>query len=546
VQVLKLYFKETSTPIWRIVLLAVFSGVSNAAILAVINSAAEKASDGASAPSFFIMFGAALLIYNISQRTLTSRTVADVEAMINRQRLRLMDRIRRSTLQSLERIGRSRVYACMTKETETISQSTSFIANGMQAVLLITFTLFYILSLSTMAFLVCIGVVGIGVMIHFERLRTITAEFREVQRWETKLFSALGSFLDGFKEVRLSERRNAELHEDFKTVSTTVEIRKRSMQQKLSTHQVFSQSIFYILTGSMVFVVPAMSGAFSDVVTKITTATLFLIGPISTVVAALPLMASANASADAIMQLEKDLMEEETAAEANGTAIRRFDTLELQDLTFHHDGGRAGEGFSVGPVNLTIRAGECIFITGGNGCGKSTLMRLLTALYRPAAGRILVDGKAVTPEREQAYREMFTAIFSDYHLFPKLYGVDIPTPEEAERLLHWMEMETKTNILDGAFTTVDLSAGQRKRLALIVAMLENRPILVLDEWAADQDPHFRQKFYTEIVPALTRSGVTIIAVTHDDRYFDCCDRRLRMEFGQIVEDLRTRGDVNVA
>ena len=181
-------------------------------------------------------------------------------------------------------------------------------------------------------------------------------------------------------------------------------------------------------------------------------------------------------------------------------------------------------------------AGETVIISGGNGSGKSTLLRLLTALYSPQAGEILLDGRLSVPGDADSYRSLFSAVFSDYHLFKRLYGIMPEALEEAPDLLHRFEVDDKTSVVGGAFTTIDLSAGQRKRLALIVAILETRPICVLDEWAADQDPIFRRKFYTELLAMLKQRGVTVIAVSHDERYFDCADRRLHMEEGKFVSD----------
>jgi putative ATP-binding cassette transporter len=192
------------------------------------------------------------------------------------------------------------------------------------------------------------------------------------------------------------------------------------------------------------------------------------------------------------------------------------------------------QGFGVGPFDLTIRRGETIFITGGNGSGKSTFLKLLTSLYHPARGGVEVDGVPIGPERLSGYRSLIAAVFTDFHLFSRLYGADAQNGEGQE-LIRWMELERATALVDGRFTHRDLSAGQRKRLALIAALLERKPILVLDEWAADQDPHFRARFYREVLPELQRRGLTILAVTHDDHYFDAAQRRLHMEEGRLTE-----------
>ena len=211
--------------------------------------------------------------------------------------------------------------------------------------------------------------------------------------------------------------------------------------------------------------------------------------------------------------------------------------MKLRDVSFRYADTRSDTVFGVGPVNLILNAGEVVFISGGNGSGKSTLLKVLTGLYPLDSGKILLDGEEIVTDNRDRYRERFTAIFSDYHLFKRLYGLMDTEPEEVQRLLSLFELTGKTHLGGDEFSTIDLSAGQRKRLALIVGLLEKRPVLVLDEWTADQDPDFRRKFYDELVPALQKSGKTIVAVSHDDRYLrelKVPARQLRMEDGRFV------------
>jgi len=172
---------------------------------------------------------------------------------------------------------------------------------------------------------------------------------------------------------------------------------------------------------------------------------------------------------------------------------------------------------------------------GRNGSGKTTFLKLLTGLYKPQKGEIEENERVVPFNSNQIYRESFAAVFSDFHLFQKLHGLHQTNPGKTAELLALFQLDYKTKRIGDSFSNLDLSTGQRKRLALIVSLLEDKPVYIFDEWAADQDPHFREYFYLELLPRLKRQGKTIVAVTHDDRYFDCCDRILWFQDDGIVE-----------
>jgi putative ATP-binding cassette transporter len=126
-------------------------------------------------------------------------------------------------------------------------------------------------------------------------------------------------------------------------------------------------------------------------------------------------------------------------------------------------------------------------------------------------------------------------VFSDFFLFDSLLGLEVPEgdarPEEyLERLL----LHHKVKIEGGTLSTLDLSQGQRKRLALLTAYLEDRPIYLFDEWAADQDPEFKEVFYRHLLPDLKARGKTVVVISHDDRYYDAGDRLVRLDSGGLV------------
>jgi putative ATP-binding cassette transporter len=303
---------------------------------------------------------------------------------------------------------------------------------------------------------------------------------------------------------------------------------------------VFSQTSMYLLLGAVVFVVPTFSDSVGGgSISKATTALLFVVGSCFGLVQSIPVLAAANGAADRIAQLDADLHATVVSAELDADARpKRFEAIAMRDIVFRYFDKASETLFKIGPIDFTLHAGELVFITGGNGSGKSTFLKVLAGLYVPDSGTITLDGKPIDDETRETYRALIAAIFADYHLFLRLYGIPDPDGAEVERLLTQFRLIDKTRLTDGEFKTLDLSGGQRKRLALIVSLLEQRPILLLDEWTSDQDPEFRRKFYHELLPALKAAGTTIVVITHDDRYLNELDlpaRRLRMDEGRFVE-----------
>jgi putative pyoverdin transport system ATP-binding/permease protein len=302
----------------------------------------------------------------------------------------------------------------------------------------------------------------------------------------------------------------------------------------------------YILLGAVVFVAPNLSSTLGGAsIAKTTTALLFVVGACFGLVQSIPILLNANASADRIDRLEQALrttlvMEERREI----TAPERFERIEVRNIEFRYTDKFSDTVFKIGPIDFTLQSGELVFITGGNGSGKSTFLRVFSGLYPPDSGEILLDGRPVTDANRDEYRGLMSAIFFDYHLFQRLYGIPDADPAEVGRLLTQFRLADKTSLTDSEFRTLDLSGGQRRRLALIVSLLEKRPIMLLDEWTAEQDPEFRRKFYDELLPEMVRAGATIVVITHDDRYLDELHlpaRRIKMDEGRIVEQ-RSMGE----
>jgi cyclic peptide transporter len=521
----------------ELVAVVAVSGLANALLLAIINSAAANASNEVANGQLFWLFAIVITAFIVTQRHILLTATVEVERLLHDIRVRLSGRVRRSELLPLEQIGRSEIYASVNRETVAISQAAATIIIACQAALMVLFSTVYLAWLSRTAFILTALLTWLGLRIHFRRSAEYNRQLQEATEREDEFFDALTHLLDGFKEVKMSRARAEDLSDHLTDISGAVTDLKIRSGTSFAGHYVFAQVAFYMLIAGIVFLLPRVSVTYSSVVIKATAAVLFIIGPLSSMVGAIPIFARANVAASNIETLERELVDaspDEPETEGEPRDAGPFATLALQDVTFRYR-DKAGAGlFAVGPVSLTIPAGELLFIVGGNGSGKSTFLKVLTGLYHPLTGSITLDRTPVTSADAVWYRNHFSVIFSDYHLFDRLYGLRDVDPARVDALLHLMHLENKTRFEDGRFSTIELSNGQKKRLALVVAMLEDRPILVFDEVAADQDPEFRRYFYEELLPDFKRRGKTVIAVTHDDHYFGVADRVLKMDYGQFV------------
>ena len=530
----------------KLVFMSGIGGVSNASILAAINAGVQDAGSGQKpglwAASLFLI---ALFLFYKSQQFVTITATAEIEAIIHKLRVRLMDMIRHSELLELERIGRSRIVAAVTSDTAVLTQASNMLCFTVQGAVLIFFVGLYVAYLSLTAFALTVVIVtGAGFIFHFKNKRLATQK-GESAAWERRLFDRLVDFLDGFKEVRLNAARSEDLFDDALDVSKTAANIKIRTQAETFQMIVTSQISMYVLLGAVVFVAPNLSGTLGGAsIAKTTTALLFIVGACFGLVQSIPILLNANAAADRIDRLEAALHATVVNADRIAlTAPKHFERIEMHNITFRYVDRFSDTAFKIGPIDFSLRAGELVFITGGNGSGKSTFLRVLSGLYPPDSGEVLLDGQPVTNATRDQYRGLMSAIFFDYHLFQRLYGLPDATPAELDRLLAQFRLSDKTSLVSGEFRTLDLSGGQRRRLALIVSMLEKRPIMILDEWTAEQDPEFRRKFYDELLPDMMRAGATIVVITHDDRYLDELHlpaRRIRMDEGRIVEE-RTMG-----
>jgi putative ATP-binding cassette transporter len=397
----------------------------------------------------------------------------------------------------------------------------------------------YIAMVSPVAMLLCLALIAGGGVIYIKDRQAYEDGLQDSSKQEDELFDSLNGLLKGFKEIRINKLKSDDVFEDFRSTAMRVRDVRTRVMVLFSNNIVFIEMFFLILLGAVAFALPVIATSFSTSATKIVAAILFFFGPLCNVVVMIPTLSQVNVTVDNLQRLEATL-DEALAKTAEHEAeplvdLSSFHTIRFEGVSFTYRDSDGNATFQVGPIDGEVRRGEILFLVGGNGSGKTTFLKLFTALYWPAEGAIRVDNMEIGPANIQSHRNLFSAIFSDFHLFDKLHGLSDAAPERVNALLRLMEISNKTAFSNGRFTNTHLSTGQRKRLALVVSYLEDKPVYVFDEVAADQDPHFRRYFYETLLPELKSAGKTVVVVSHDDRYFHLADRVLQMDYGKLSD-----------
>ncbi len=512
-------------------------GIATAWLLATINGALHQPDDAA----WSLLAGFAGLCALSVGGTALAGTLNSIigQKIIAALRKDISARILRAPVATLETYRAHRLMAVLTGDVDTVSAFTFNFSGYAIALATILGSFAYLLMLSPLVFLVALASMAIGVCINIIAKRTWIRDYEEVRVAQDTLHKQYRAITEGAKELKISRPRRSRVHGTLlaDAADRIATLKSRAMRLFWITDAA-GAAVFFLVIG-LLLAFRHRLGIDAQVISGAVIVLLYVKGPIAQIAGALPVLDQARVSFARIAELSAELDQREpnlAIAAAAGSAVTpaAIRSIELRGVTYAFPARPGAIPFVLGPIDLTIRAGEMVFIVGDNGSGKTTLIKLLLGLYAPQEGMILLDGQAVTPGGRDDYRQLFTTIFSDYYLFDDLvYGA---LPSEAQPHLERLGIAHKVRVEGERFSTTDLSTGQRKRLALVHAYLENRPVIVTDEWAADQDPDFRRAFYEDLLPGLKAHGKTLIVISHDDRYFGIADRILRMKEGQLVVD----------
>ncbi|MCY7383288.1 MAG: cyclic peptide export ABC transporter [Microcoleus sp. CAN_BIN18] len=524
---------------WLNVSIAIFTGLisggSSAMLIALINRAISDNSNASLVWYFAGLAILALLSGFVSQFLLI---YLSQEAVYN-LRLSLSRGILSTPLRNLEELGANRLLATLTEDVGTLSNTIFLIPFLCVDIAVVVGCLTYLSTISGTVFVVVFGflVLMIGtVQLLLNKMRKFFDLAREEQ---DVLFKHFRSITDGIKELKLHSLRRQEFFTEELQVSADAS--RDYNVTALNTGAVaigVGQLLFFMLMGLLLFALPKFVPVSTPVLSAYILTSTYLMSPFQNILQRLPAIFRANTSVEKIEKMGLALASQtETSSVVKRVETADWQTLELKGATHRYPGEKEDSNFILGELSLKFHAGELVFIIGGNGSGKSTLAKLITGLYIPESGEILLDGQPITEQNREWYRQHFSVIFSDFYLFERLLGMaNHDLDNQAAEYLREFHLDKKVEVKDGVLSTTALSQGQRKRLALLTAYLEDRPIYLFDEWASDQDPFFRDIFYKQLLPELKRRGKTVFVISHDDRYFDIADRAIKLDYGKIEYD----------
>ncbi|QTA87839.1 putative ABC transporter, ATP-binding protein [Desulfonema magnum] len=505
--------------------------ISDTIILVILTSVLGKV---LSHFRYLMLFIIMLLLTAIFYVRYQKNAVQLIEAVVGSTRERIIEKVRKADLESYERLGKSEIYNVITRDTQIVSEAINMFMNATESAFLSVTVLIYLSLVYLPGSLFIVAILGSGILIYAHQMARIKKWISQARDTEKGLFDSISDVIYGFKELKVNDRKNDEFfHHNFRKKTSENRQYRTKAENAFAQSNVLSAFIQFIVFIPMVFILPTVIHVSTHEVVVSVTMILFI--PFFALKDTVPYLVWAGVSIERILKLEQELetIKTEVSYPVSEEKIHRFKEIRYDNICFTYRDRQGKPLFSIEDISFSLCPNEILFIIGGNGSGKSTLLKIITGLYFPLSGAIEIDGSQVEMAK---HRYLFSTIFSDFHLFDRLYGLSHIDKGRVDELLRLMDLDHKLEFVEeNRFSTLDLSTGQRKRLAMIASIMEDKPVYVFDEWAADQSPHFREYFYHELVPSFKAQGKSVIAVTHDDRYFHVADRVLKLDYGRLSD-----------
>jgi putative ATP-binding cassette transporter len=509
-------------------------GLIASAIIAILNESAIALAKGEPILLEFIIFVPLIIFFMIITNKATVRSVNYSQLLIHQFRIRVISEVFNSNLPTIDSVGKVNILQILGRDAQTVSLSLQVIVQFINSSTSIIFISFYIAYISFNSFLILFFSCLVVIYFSVKHVTKMDSEVYKSWKKESHTFELLNDFVYGFKEIKMNSSRGFDISQELVNQSRRSSSSMAKTYISLLSFFNYYTIFAYLILAVIVFVIPVMSSGLNESTTAIVTAALVMIGSVSTVINNVPTLLNANAAAKSLLALEDSLNVSAKDPQNNlNEPLGPFQSLLLKDVTYEYKKIDPIHNYFFGQFTYEFLRGKTYFIKGSNGSGKTTLMKLIAGLHEPTSGNVSLNGNHVIQPTSNGYRDLFSTVFTDFYLFKKLYGLYESSQDEIDQLINTLEMQDHFSLKDGIFSDLNLSTGQKKRVALIVALLEKRPILLLDEWAADQDPEFRHFFYTELLPEFKKQGKTVIAISHDDKYFYLADELIFLDKGKI-------------
>jgi cyclic peptide transporter len=517
---------------------ALMSSVGRASLIFSINATALTSAAEIFPIVMLLLSAAATIVFSHLTRVRNHKMVKGLQRDM---RLALSRSVLSADADFLLSRKKGHVYTALTSELTEVSQVAINLIQAIQAIFLLALCIPYLFWVSWFTGLTTVLAVGLGVIGYIIADIPARALVAKANTLTARFFNRVNDILNGWVEIRLRQARKQDLDEDI--VETIDDVRDHDVRAEwyFSVSQGFSEAAIILLIAMNVVLLPLIDAAGTKTMFQVLTVILLTYGPIEQIFAALPQLSRAVSAQQRIARIVRVLLRDETTCSQTDIdqKLPPFQSIEFRNVCVEikDDAGsenNAQDSFQFGPIDLTLKAGQVVFVTGGNGAGKTTFLTLLCGLRLPESGQILWNGKPVGPHNIDFYRSMFSTVLNQFHLFEKTYGLDETNLAILDKALKKMNIVDTVGRNDSDFTPLTLSTGQRRRLAMAVALAEKSNILVLDEYTADQDPANREYFYETLIPEILSSHDLLVAVTHDEFNFSKCDHLIKMDSGRVV------------
>lgn len=510
----------------KVALFSIVTGIANMVIIFLITSSLGENIKIQYLIAYFLF---SVGIYIGFRKYVQTKMFVVTQNLIYRIRVKLVERILSTTYENFEKIKQGRVYSTLNEDATIIANSTILIVSLVRNSITIGGAFLYMATIDVLATLSILFVMMTLTIFYFFVSRTANTKLEQARDTRDEFMQQVQGLVLGFKELSLHRGKKTVFNQEVGNTLGVFRTKVVSAHIGFINAFLIGESSLIMVLGTIAIALPVIVPSLEIyVITSFVIIILYLIGPINEILNAAPTLVQLRVSWRRIQQFTKELPPQSDSALIASERPTAVEELHLDQISFEYPPENGGSSFRVGPIDMTIKRGEALFIIGGNGSGKTTLAKLLMGLYE-GDGKILVDGEQVDD-----LGNYYSAVFNPMYLFDKLYDTPLEGREgEINDYLKLLGLSDKVTVKGDAFSTTSLSTGQRKRLALLLCYLENRPIYLFDEWAADQDPEYRKFFYQQLLPEMKAKGKIVIAITHDDHYFHLADKVLKLELGQI-------------